>query len=408
MDEEEVIPRIAIIGAGPIGLEAAMYARYLGYEVAVFEKGSIADHVRQWAHVRMFSPFAMNRSPLGCAALQAQSETALPAADALLTGAEYFECYLLPLAKSDLIADCIHESTEVLSVARDGIIKTDTGIDRSEYPFRLLVSQNGEEDVVVADFVLDASGVFGSPCWLGHGGLPAIGEIDSNDRIIRCVPDVIGSDRAKFADKRTLVVGNGYSAATTIVAISELAKDSPNTNVTWITRRALESELGPMPINSDDELKGRLQLSEAANRVIKEAKTTDERRIVHHDQSTVFSIDYDADSSTFHVVLVGGIALAAGNDEGTLEIEFDQIVSHVGFRPQSATAQELQVQRDASTDATTPITSEPGFFVVGIKSHGRNSDFLLADGLQQVRDAFAVIADREELDLYATMANLVE
>ena len=31
--------KIAILGAGPIGLEAALYDRYLGYEVDVFERG---------------------------------------------------------------------------------------------------------------------------------------------------------------------------------------------------------------------------------------------------------------------------------------------------------------------------------------------------------------------------------
>ena len=35
--------RIAILGAGPIGLEAALYARTLGHTVMVFEQGQVAD-----------------------------------------------------------------------------------------------------------------------------------------------------------------------------------------------------------------------------------------------------------------------------------------------------------------------------------------------------------------------------
>ena len=36
--------RIAILGAGPIGIEAALCAREQGYEVAVFERGRLAEH----------------------------------------------------------------------------------------------------------------------------------------------------------------------------------------------------------------------------------------------------------------------------------------------------------------------------------------------------------------------------
>ena len=80
--------RIAIMGAGPVGLEAALYARYLGYDVDLYEQGRVAEHVLRWGHVRMFSPFGGNRSPLGVAALKAQDPAwQAPADDALLTGA---------------------------------------------------------------------------------------------------------------------------------------------------------------------------------------------------------------------------------------------------------------------------------------------------------------------------------
>ena len=65
---------IAVLGAGPIGLEAALYARFLGYDVLLFERGNVAENVRQWGHVRMFSPFHMNATPLGLQALGAQDD----------------------------------------------------------------------------------------------------------------------------------------------------------------------------------------------------------------------------------------------------------------------------------------------------------------------------------------------
>ena len=55
----------------------------------------------------------------------------------------------------------------------------------------------------------------------------------------------------------------------------------------------------------------------------------------------------------------------------------------------------------------TLLTDEPDFYVLGSKSFGRNSNFLLSLGLEQVRVVFAHIAGREDLDLYATMSNLI-
>jgi len=37
--------RIAVLGAGPIGLEAALYGRFLGYDVDVYERGAGVAHV---------------------------------------------------------------------------------------------------------------------------------------------------------------------------------------------------------------------------------------------------------------------------------------------------------------------------------------------------------------------------
>ena len=57
-------PRVAVIGAGPVGLEAALYAKACGLPVAVYDRGAIAEHLRRWGHARMFTPFGMNATPL--------------------------------------------------------------------------------------------------------------------------------------------------------------------------------------------------------------------------------------------------------------------------------------------------------------------------------------------------------
>ena len=44
-------PRIAVLGAGPVGIEAALYATTLGLPVKVYERGQVGDNLRQWGQV---------------------------------------------------------------------------------------------------------------------------------------------------------------------------------------------------------------------------------------------------------------------------------------------------------------------------------------------------------------------
>src|SRR5438046_4712425 len=91
--------RIAILGAGPVGLEAALYARTLGFPVTVYERGQVGEHLRRWGHVRLFSPFGMNVTPLGRAAILAeQADHTFPADSECITGQQHLAAYLDPLA----------------------------------------------------------------------------------------------------------------------------------------------------------------------------------------------------------------------------------------------------------------------------------------------------------------------
>src|SRR5689334_18000263 len=101
-------PRIAVLGAGPIGLEAALYARALQLPVTVYERGRAGEHVQRWGHVRLFSPFGMNVTPLGRAALLADHPRHDFPADAdIITGRDHVARYLQPLAQSAALRDAL-------------------------------------------------------------------------------------------------------------------------------------------------------------------------------------------------------------------------------------------------------------------------------------------------------------
>ena len=58
----------------------------------------MGEHLRRFAWVRLFTPFAMNASERGRARLR-ETGAALPADDAILTAGEFVARYLEPLAR---------------------------------------------------------------------------------------------------------------------------------------------------------------------------------------------------------------------------------------------------------------------------------------------------------------------
>src|SRR5262249_19150151 len=105
-------PRIAVLGAGPVGLEAALYAATLGLPVTVYERGGVGEPLRQWGHVRLFSPFGMNSTPLARAAVRAaRPREELPAEGDLLTGREHVSAYLEALAALPALRDSVRTET---------------------------------------------------------------------------------------------------------------------------------------------------------------------------------------------------------------------------------------------------------------------------------------------------------
>lgn len=407
--------KIAVLGAGPMGLEAALYARFLGYDVDIFEQGQIADQVRRWGHVRMFTPFRMNASPLGLAAIAAHDHAYRPPEpEAFLTGSELVERYLQPLAQTDLLVDHLRLQTRVRAIGRETVLKDRPigGTAREHLRFRLIVESETEEQDVEADVVIDATGTYGQPRWLGAEGIPCVGERAFQSRIEYHLPD-IASQSARYAGKHTLVLGSGYSAATAIVDLATLAAEASDTHITWLTRSARES---PIITIANDPLVARSELSARANRIAAE-----DARVQHHSACAVRSLHAD-DGGAIRVEVCG---------TDLAPITVDQIVALVGYRPDLQFTSELQYETCYATEgpmklaasllaesahdclsipASGPeqlVTTEPQFFVIGSKSYGRNPHFLLAHGLEQIKQIFRILGDRDSLDLYTHIDHLL-
>lgn len=384
--------RIAIVGAGPVGLEAALQARRRGHPFRVYERGRAGESMRQWGHVKMFSPFSMNRSVAGLDLLRSRGES-LPDADAALTGAEFAESYLEPLAH--VLDGGVQLETEVAGISRARALKGDFIADarRGQRPFRLLLRSGGREWTEEADVVLDCSGTFGNANPLGDGGGWAPGERAQAGDIVYGVPDVT-RERARIAGRKVLVVGSGHSAATVIRQLASLQAETPGTQAVWAVRNRRET---PCIEVENDPLPARAALAREVN-----ALARDSAWLSWHPGRAVAAIEKSD----------GGLRVLLDGDEATDDVEVDLILAATGFRPDMALARELQAKLCYATEGTFNLAAallgetggdclaigsfgveslmhpEPGYFALGMKSYGRTPDFLIRTGRDQVASVF--------------------
>ena len=373
--------RVAILGAGPVGLEAAAYAHAAGLAVTVYDAGPVAAHVERWGFVRLFTPFGWCVSPLGRRLILRDSPRHDFPADAdLVTGREYRDSYLVPLAGSTELAPLVQTENRVLAVSRGGWRKSDTDAGRLP-PFRLLVRAPAGERFDAADAVFDCTGTWHRPNWLGDGGIPAAGEVAARPHLAVAPDDILGPRRGLYAGKTTLVVGGGPSAATAVTDLVTLADDHPATWVVWLTRGPKGAPLARRPA---DPLKDRDRLAARANHLAARC----DGNLEHHANAAIDEVTTLGPDKGFRVAArVQGVS-------ATWDVE--RVVAAVGGRPDLTVCTELRVAEPAGDIAT----GEPGYFVLGQKAAGRGADFVIRDGLGHVRRAVAAVLGKPGLDLY--------
>ncbi len=394
---------LAVIGAGPVGLEAAAAALDHGLDVHVFERGEVGAHPLAWGHVRMFTPWRMNLGPRSAARLSAAGWTA-PEAEAFPTGLELAERYLQPLAGLPGLKDRVHTHAQVVHVSRRGALKGD-GPDaeaRRAHPFRLLVRDaGGRENFLHAYSLIDASGVYGQPHWAGDGGIPARGELYLAPQLSYRVEDVLGLARERHAGKCTMVIGAGDSAATTVTSLARLATEALGTRAVWVMRGD-PSALHARP--TDDPLSERRALHAAARSLARGADPS----VTAIGGAVVEGFEFNSATHRYRVALRVG--------EGTRLEEVDQVIVNTGFGPDSSLTRELQVHEcyasrgamklaaallgaGAGDCLTTPAFGadvlahpEPDFYVLGHKSYGSSPHFLMETGFKQADDVVSHLA----------------
>lgn len=390
--EKSILP-VAVIGAGPVGLAAAAHLVKRGETPLVLEAGSaVGASIRQWGHVRVFSPWKYNIDPVAAALLK-ETGWQEPAGDYLPTGSEFVEQYLEPLAAAPRLKAHIQLNSKVRAVTRLGFDKIKSA-GRENAPFLLMVEQTvdgrQEEIEILAKAVIDASGTYTQANFLGASGIPALGErvLARVGRIFYGIPDVLGRERSRYAGKRVLVVGSGHSAFNALLELVELSKKEPGTRISWIIRRKYLDNLYGGEAN--DALPARGSLGYRLHQAVEEGKV----KLI-----SGFKIASLEQTET-------GIAVTG---EHRKLPPVDQIIATTGFRPDLSMTGELRLSLDPSLESPVVLAplidpnvhscgsvpphgeaelahpQEPGFYMVGMKSYGRAPTFLMMTGYEQVR-----------------------
>ncbi|MGW2953643.1 NAD(P)-binding domain-containing protein [Streptomyces eurythermus] len=390
---------VVVIGAGPIGLAAAAHLVDRGLNPLVLEAGEAAGAaVRDWSHVRLFSTWDEVIDP-AAEKLLAATGWQRPDGASYPTGGDWAESYLQPLA--DALGDRVRLGTTVTGVSRAGRDRV-VDADRDEQPFTVhAVAADGTELRLLARAVIDASGTWANPGPAGGNGLHAVGERAHAEHIAYRVPDLRDPEnRARYAGRRTAVVGSGASAFTALVALADLAKEAPGTRALWVLRRGVTSST--YGGGSADQLPARGALGLAAKAAVDAG---------HADAVTGFRIaEIEANAD-------GTLTLVA--EDGRRTEPVDEVITLTGFRPDLSFLDELRLDLDVRLQAPVGLAplidpnahscgtvyphgakelshGEKDVYLVGMKSYGRAPTFLAMTGYEQVRSIAAALAGDHE------------
>ncbi|MEI8210511.1 MAG: hypothetical protein WCI02_00040 [Planctomycetota bacterium] len=401
---------IAILGGGPIGIEAAIYARFLGYFVSIFEARRVGHRMLDWFERPLDLPSGEITSSLGHAAIKAQNpEYQRIDPHRILTGREYAEEYLLPLAKTDLLFDDIHFLSPVTDVCRLRTFRDDPvgWQERCNDEFRITVrGKHRGIWTARADCVIDCRGTANTPDGLGPGGGHALGEDECEGDFYPHSPEDRKWDRKKVVGKKLVLVGHTPEAC---LAAEEWIKHFPEdsgSRLIWIVR--------PQGSHESESLSATIAAIEKAS---------------HNHVVILRALGVDSiarlEPSGFRLRLLK-------DDDSSVELEADVVLRRTGHHYRSIAPQLLvhaagpigacdrsspppakaePREGDSALPATCTvslpdgadtrfITAEPGYYVLNANSMEEGAGSGIPRALQSIKHLYAVLGGRQDLDLY--------
>ena len=391
---------IAVIGCGPVALEAALYARFLGYGVFVYEQGRIASKLSKTPERLMGRGTDHTSgelcSSLGLAALDAQESPCNLDDTRDVSSQEYLEHYLLPLARTDLLRDSIGVQSKVCSISRTC---SDASLDqdlttKSELEFRVLISSRKRgEYVQIADIILDCSGLATQQGLASGGGL-AVGEQDLLPNENGYWPEFGETCQNSLSPTdHVMIWGDNQAACSAVLQLAAMIEKEQIEKVTWIRPKRLS--------NSKLKFRG---VPEAEREACEQLAAELQPKLVQLDAWGIESLK---------LVDTSWKVVCQTTDEETLDLHCTAFINFsdqqrdwsfwpgtppkpVDYEDSSESAPE-NVPKNALRSV---FTTEPHYYLLGEKSQRNLS---LHQAREQIKNLFSIIGGRRELDLYSSI-----
>lgn len=383
--EMESPATLLVIGGGPVGIEAAIYGRFLGYYVSIFESRRVAHRMLDWHDRPLALPVAQVTTPLGHAAITAQDPGYHPPdPERIFTGREYAEEYLLPLAKTDLLFDNIHFLSPVIDVSRLRTCRRDPihPQERCNDEFRLVVQgQHRGPWTARGDCILDCRGHAIEPIGMGPGGGMAIGERDVEPEFSLHAPGDRKFESKQMTGKRLGLIGEDAMACQCVEDWIHLYGSDPETRLVWMVRPR------------------ECSVSERTQRLRTRLESIPVRNVVCIETLGVESISRP-EQGGFRWKLLK-------EDDSTVELETDLAMRRTGFRYRSI-GTEVHAHADHWIGSASPVawtapgfvTAEPGYYALRAPPIDDGAGAGLPHAFEEIRRVFALIGGRDDLDLY--------
>ncbi len=398
--EVESPATIAVIGAGPVGIEAALYARFLGYDVELFDSGRPARNATRWHQRSIETPVRDCTTPLGHAALKSQDAAYQPPeSNRVFAGKEFADEYLIPLAKTDLLIDSVHINSRVIEVSRLRTSLEDQNDlqERCNDEFRLLIhSRDRGFYTRRADIVLDCRGSMSGACGWGPAGSQSIGAADVLEHVHPWLPGDPRFELRSVHGKQTILFGQSELAIVFAREWSSLIKDTelaPDLKLLWLiptvsassdaNAACIAAELSAK--HSDPKRFSTLTIR-GIERVVRDESGRWTLELLHADDSTV--------------ELSGDVFAPFSNARPTPSIGQELRSHEFAFcEPTEDTIAAAQPTFYADWPGWQVATYEPHYYRLGSNDRPKDPSGL-DDVYHQIRDLFALIGARENLNLY--------
>lgn len=342
----------------------------------IFEKGSqIASSMREWGHVSLFTTWEESMDVV-VKKLLANNNIELPVENTCPTGGEFVKRYLKPLTNIDVIKRNLFTNTEVQSITAQN--------ETDEAQFRIEYVQRNTPKMVESKVVIDASGSWGN--------FNSITDQDFiNSKIYYGIPS-IGYISKNYQNKNLAVIGNGHSAMNSILAIQQ----NSNSKIDWIIR----SEKAKFGLSKVGGRSSELEQSIAAlidSGSIRLINNFDTDKIeVSQSSKYLLSSVNKLNSGPYDYVIANTGAIPNYQILKNINLDLDS-----KFQTASKLANQIDPKLHSCdtvsyTFADTIITHQ-NYYVVGMKSFGKASNFLLSSGYKILDEMIDYLFEKENL-----------